>query len=322
MMRTPGKEPSRKDDGADASRHTFFTRSKKKKETFEHVGRTNNIQTFFEAPDFDESDPKWVELAPPTLPQAKKAKQEGAAVQVYKRRTTGPRREQFYIHKVVLQSPYLRDVLKDTLLTNGITYHDSFFAESITPHHGLFFALDKIAQLAQSADDEITRSHCEILCSIVEEIFDSTLDELEKFDAEQLISYKLIWTLFAPGSLFCTQSYLNPPYAYRVKRIDQDDYRLKVTAERVVFDGLRYGTMEIEFRVHEFEGMRELGSIPDLPYINPRKNPDLWTRLVKRGRKALDMQTVRFLSFRPERSGTDGFDSPWVDADVSICLFH
>lgn len=299
-----------------SSRHHFFTRTRKKKASLDHIGRTSSIQTFFEAADSKEDDLKWVEHAPPTLPQAKKIKHEGAAVQIYKMKKPVSKREEFFVYRITLQSPYLRDALKDTLEKNGITYHDSIAAESLMPHHGLFFSLEHIAQLAKTADDEITRSHCDILCSVIEEIFDDTLDELEKLDAEQKINYNLVWTLFPPGSVFGTQYYSNPPFALKVKRSEHDDERLKLTLEFVVFDGYRYGTLESTLRVYPFDGTVPRNSIPELPYVDLSRNPEIRARLIDRGKKALDLQTIRYMTYKPNKYGFNEQQNSWGENDV------
>lgn len=148
-------------------------------------------------------------------------------------------------------------------------------------------------------------------------MFNDTLDELEKLDDEQKINFDLVWTLFPPGSIFCTRFYLNPPFALRVKNLTQDEYRLKLTCESVVFDGYRYGTLEFTFRVYAFDGIVDVGSIPDMPFVDLGRNPELRSRLIERGKKALDMQTIQYMTYKPKNSGEDGRDTPWLEEDVS-----
>jgi len=294
--------------------HRFFTRQRRNKGKLEHIGRSNAIQNFFEGPDFKESDQKWVEHAPPSLPQAKKNKQEGAALQLYKRRNQDLGHEGFYIYKVRLQSPFLRDALRETLETYGVTYNkNDVFADSFTPHRGLFFALDMVAELAKTAEDETTRNHCELLCSVIEEIFDDDFDKLEALEKEDKITFKLLWTLFPEGSVYMIPVDGVPPRAFRVKKVWYSKDVMHVRTESIIFDGFRYGTTEWLDKAGRFEGAILRHAIPGMHYANITKNPDLRARLLERGRKALDMQTIRYMK-TPDNVGTK---SVWLKGKVS-----
>ncbi|KAK0641739.1 P-loop containing nucleoside triphosphate hydrolase protein [Cercophora newfieldiana] len=292
--------------------HRFFRRSKKPKPNAEHIGRSNSIQTFFEASGSTDPDARWVEYAPPSLPQAKMIKREGAALQVYKRR----RRESlghdgFYIYKVRIQSPFLRDALRDTLEIYGVTYDEhELYAQSYRPHRGLFFALDKVAELARTADSEITRNHCELLRSIIEDIFNDTFDRLEALEKEGKITFDLLWTLFPQRSIYVLQPQNSPPRGYRVESITQDSEEMCLTSEGIVFDGLRYGTVLYQTDVNFFEGSVDYADIPGLPYIDLDRRDDLRARLLKRARRALNMQTIAYMKTR----GSGQANRAWLGA--------
>jgi len=279
----------------------------------EHVGRSNIVQIFFKGEFGD-----WAEHAPPTLPQAKKSKHEGAAVQIYKEprnpRPVSKPEEGFRISRVVLQSPYLRDALKDTLESYGISYKDKTFAESVSPHKGLFFALDRIAKVGREAD-ETTRAHCELLCSIIEEIFSDILDVLDTLDSEHKITFDLLWTLFPPGLVCATQKHGFPPIGIKITNTLDERGSFKIFMERVQFDGYRYGTYTTTASIYAFEGAVDLSAIPVVPFLDLTKDRDLRTRLLERGKKALDMQTIRYMTYRPKPSDEDNAGqtktSPW-----------
>jgi len=293
----------------------FFSRKLRSKVDLEHVGRSGNIQTFYEAPTNDKGKdaPKWVDYAPPSLPQAKREKHEGAAIQIYKCRRESVGGDGFRIEKVRLQSPYLRKALRTTLEKYGIKYDSQeIYAESIRPHYGLFFALDQVAELAKTADDEVTRSHCGLLCSIIEEIFGDTLDNLEKLEEEGKITFDLLWTLFPPQSIFATLPDGQPPIAYRVKQIWQNKDQLKIKHETVVFDGFRYGTYSLNSSVYSFEGAVPVVAIPDCPFIDINRDTAMRARLIERGKKALEMQSIRYMVDKPPIKANDESASPWL----------
>ncbi|KAK1757003.1 P-loop containing nucleoside triphosphate hydrolase protein [Echria macrotheca] len=300
--------------GPAGMKHRFFTRQRRNKPNSEHIGRSTAVQTFFEGPNFNESDENWVEHAPPSLPQAKKKKQEGAAVQVFKRKKRNWGHEGFYIYKVRLQSPLLRSALEETLKTYGVTYNkNDLFADSYEPHRALFFSIDKIAEVAKTTDDETTRSHSELLLSVIEEIFDEDFDDLEVLDRDDTITFKLLWTLFPEKSIYADAMDGLPPRGFRVKKVNHTFDSLQLQSETIVFDGFRYSTTQWTDDVARFEGAVSRNAIPGLAYpglayLNLDKNPDLRARLIERGRKALDMQTIRYMKV-PVDPGTS---SMWL----------
>ncbi|KAK3385653.1 hypothetical protein B0H63DRAFT_473361 [Podospora didyma] len=299
---------------AKVSRRGFFSRSsrRRQKESIQHVGKSNNVQAFYEAPDFDEKDPKWVEHAPMSLPKVKKDKYEGAAIQTYQRRNPANKHESFYVDKIRLQSPYLREALEDTLEKYGLTWKDDLVAESIAPHRALYFAHDYIAELTKTADKEEVRSHCELLCTVVEDVFEETVDKLEALE-EEMITYELLWTMFPEGSLWAEQNDSVPPKGLRVKKIDTHSTRLKLTTEIIHFDGYRYGTTEWEYRAYAFDGAVHISAIPGLPFIDLSQNHELRLRLLERGRRALELQSINYMTYKPNVPADDAsMKNPWL----------
>ncbi len=77
-------------------------------------------------------------------------------------------------------------------------------------------------------------------------------------------------------------------------------------ASGIVFDGYRYGVMEWTWKVNRFEGAVDRSAIPSMPYIDLSVNEDLKNRLVERGKKALDLQTIRYMTYKPEVPDQNG----------------
>ncbi|KAK3989084.1 P-loop containing nucleoside triphosphate hydrolase protein [Cladorrhinum sp. PSN332] len=284
-------------------------RARKPRARAEHLGQKSNIQTFFEAPNFKKETPQWVEFAPPSVPEVQKIKFEGAAIQLYKcRNPAGEKNEGgFFIQSIRLQSPYLREALEKDLIKNGIPYNDLPYAESSSPHWGLFFIRDRLAEVIETTTNELTRDHCELLYSVVEEIFEDVLDELEASEMQggDKISFKLLWTLFPPGHVFAMRSARQPPLAYKVKGLpwmDHDYGQLKLRATYVMFDGYQFGTRETEFYHSDFPDLMPISAIHNIEHVNLSHNLELRARLLERGKKMLDLQTIRFMNFTPDKS--------------------
>lgn len=282
----------------------FFRRLRAPKQDVEHIGKVATVQTFYEGP-FQEDDPdniNWVEWAPPSLPAPKRKKFEGAAVQVYKRlssnKVTGVTESRsFYTYMIRLQSPFIREVFQEKFRLQGLNYDSWDCADSLRNHRALFHAREEIAEVAKTSDDELTQSHCEILCEVIEQNLANTLDGYESYEKDQMISYQHLWTLFPNGSVFATY-YDSQLRAFRV-RSSTEDSPLFVECEEIRFDGSRYGYDKILLEFPEFEGKVHVSKLAPFPFIDLNRNPGIRTQLLERNRKTLEYQSPQYLAHVP-----------------------
>ncbi|KAK4196233.1 hypothetical protein QBC40DRAFT_287728 [Triangularia verruculosa] len=245
------------------------------------------------------------------LPRIFKPKKgwQNAAVQVYKRQHN----ERLYIHRVRLQSPQLKEALRDLLERYGLVYrNDGVMVESVAPHRALYFVRHHVAELAKMSDDNMTRTHCSLLSDIIQEIFRDKFAEIETLNREERITFELLWTLFPEGSTFGTQLADEVPSALKVNKVIYDKDKADIKCEKVMFNGYCFRRYLWNFVIHRFEGEVGWLQIPTLPYIDLECNRELRGRLIERGRKALDFQSPRYMEYDPEACLKDVVDSPWV----------
>jgi hypothetical protein len=95
---------------------------------------------------------------------------------------------------------------------------------------------------------------------------------------------------------------------------------MEMCVEEVIFNGFRYGTIQYIDKLWYFEGAVPRNAIPGLPFLDLSKNPDLRTRLLERGRRALDMQTIRYMKTVNTGSGEE--KSMWLKGNVSQHPFY
>jgi hypothetical protein len=284
------------------SKFRFFHRTRRSKPTDDHVGQLASVQTFYENPykDDEDDEPVWVEWAAPSLPAPKKMKFEGAAIQVYRglieeSKVGASHSERYYTQKIRIQSPLIRAALQDSFKQQGLAEDSNGLLESRGRlHRPLFFCREKIAEVAKTAEDPLTRSHCEILCEVIEQNLSSALDAGEQYEKEQTISYDKLWILFPRGSIFATEigGYVR---AFRVELCGYKPPRFMVDCTFIAFDGSRYGTSKHKLEFSHFVGHVHVSKLPDYPFIDLSKNPTTRDRLLLRGRELLEFQIPRYM---------------------------
>ncbi|KAK4178767.1 hypothetical protein QBC36DRAFT_324109 [Triangularia setosa] len=278
---------------------------------------SNRAQVFHYDPDSSDSysdSSDYVEQnarSVPLLSRVFKSKKQwqDAAVQVYKRQHKG----KLYIHKVRLQSPQLKEALKELLERYGLVYrNDGVMVESLAPHRALYFVRHHVAELAKMSDNDMIRAHCSLLSDIIQEIFRDKFDEIETLNREEKITFDLLWTLFPEGSNFGTHLADEVPRAYKVNKVIYDKEKADIKCETVMFNGYCFRRYLWNFKILKFEGEVGWLQIPLLPYIDLECNRELRERLIDRGKKALDFQSPRYMEYEPEACRGDALASPWA----------
>jgi hypothetical protein len=202
-----------------------------------------------------------------------------------------------YASEIRLQSPMIRGALAQEFEKQGLTY-TAGVANSFYPHEALFFCREKIAEVAKNADDAVTRSHCKLLCDVIEQHLSTLLDANDDYEKEQLIAYDKLWILFPRESIFGA-SFMGTFVGLRSESATYEATRLAIKAHGVRFDGTTYKLQEVVETVYPYAGKRKLSEL--LPYglVDMSKHPELRERLRLRGIQLLDYQTPRFLKFVP-----------------------
>lgn len=297
------------------TRTQYFARSRATKPSTHHIGRTAGIQLFYEGPITSSNDGSravnWVEWTSPSLPEPKKKKFEGAAVQVYRCRVNATiegvassENTAFYPYLIRLQSPFLREALEVAFKKQGVTYDAKGYLDSRNGHHGLFHLRDFIAQVAKTSHDELTRSHCGVLMDVIEDHLAPALDAAETYDSSQTITARHLWILFPVGSIFATRID-GRLHAFRVEKCQYDGINngspdshgdLFVTCHDIVFDGSVYGRRERELHFPTFKGSVHVSNLDGYPFIDLDLNPGLEESLYIRGLRLLDFQAPQYMS--------------------------
>lgn len=269
--------------------------------TSDHIGQDNSVQRFYETGSSN-GNVNWGLWAPPALANPKRIKFEGAAIQLYHRNRlnqTPYSAQKHYVSKITMQSPFIRSNLEVTFATYGLKYDTDRAAHSFWPHKALYFAREKIAEVARTAESDLAREHCELLGTELENALADTLDAVEELRNTNEITFSLLWTLFPDNSIFATK-WENSITAFRVKRCFQAKEFL-LECETVRFNGFEYGMEACVMKVYQFQGRISVDKIPGLPIYDLDREGMTRRYLVERGRRILDFQGIHYVSHIPPK---------------------
>lgn len=279
----------------------MFPKTVHNTKTSDHIGHDSSVQRFYETGSSN-GNVNWGLFAPPALADPKRIKIEGAALQLYHRNDLNQppySAQKHYVSRITMQSPFIRSNLEVTFATYGLKYDTDRAVHSFWPHKALYFAREKIAEVARTAESDLARDHCELLGTELENALADTLDAVEELRKTNEITFSLLWTLFPDNSIFATK-WENSIKAFRVKQCFQGkEFQLK--CETVSFNGFEYGMEAYDMKVDQFQGRISVGKIPDLPIYDLGREGMTRRYLVERGRRILDFQGIHYVSHIPSK---------------------
>lgn len=211
-------------------------------------GKKAELKTFYENLVDTENGPKWVEWAPPAFPQQKRTKWEGYAIQEYMTCDNwgDPSRAQSFSRAHIrILSPPLRLVLEPLLEPHGISCSEGENMIHIpAPLQCLYYERHKIQELYEKAEPE-TKEHLAVLLHLMRNELGKTIVETERLDAQNQITYPLLWTLFPAGTLVLqrTPEGEHIYQGYRATSVSEGDggtRAFSVSCEYIRFDGTIY----------------------------------------------------------------------------------
>jgi hypothetical protein len=293
----------------------LFTRNRTTKD--DNYGKRAEVKTFYENTLDDNSAQRWVEWAPPAVPQQRRVKWAGYAIQVFKTKREyqefGDKFE-FAISHIRLLSPYLRDELKDILKAHDVEF-ESDSATIYWPLQPLYFARHKIAELRLTTT-ESTQDHLGLLNDFIETELASVLDSTEELENENQITHTLVWTLFPKGTLIVAES--EAMYrGYRVvksKYLEDYSHSFSVDCEYIRFDGVRYGYMYQTLNIRYFEGKKDITALEIYPL--QAAAPDIRDRLARNGHATLEFQGIHYSRYLNTTGATNKVTKDGGSADM------
>ncbi|KAK3381212.1 hypothetical protein B0H63DRAFT_396710 [Podospora didyma] len=254
----------------------------------DHVGKETAIQDFYEGPNLVEgpNNINWVEWAVASLPVPKKLKFEGAAIQVYHRLNASNlgvnEGKKYFASSIRLQSPYIQESMAETFKKHGLDYDIKGAATSQVPHRALFHSRERIAEVADTTDNEITREHLTLLLKVIQDELADTLDLYEQYEKDQKIGHHQLWTIFPSGHVFATK----PGNGLEALRAEATRYvgsACLVDCQSISFNGCQYCIKKTTLEYPFYNGRVHISKLSSFPIIDLATNISIKERLHARG---------------------------------------
>ena len=199
------------------------------------------------------------------------------------------------LHSIVIQSPLLKDLLKEVLagypgVTVGLKRLEfsGRFEPLIHRWADLQAAIVKLG-LEKENDSAERLKHAVLLQDLLGKEFKDAIDSSIDMKSQGVMTYEHLWTLFQPGSLvYSKQQGQDRIFRLHSSKYGQDRNGNPVfwlTCQYVDYDGTRFGTNKLNVCIALFEGTRPITNLPTLPLEFHSNKEELRAKLIERGGK-------------------------------------
>ncbi len=199
------------------------------------------------------------------------------------------------LHSVVIQSPLLKDLLKDVLAGYpGVTVNlkrlefSGRFEPLIHRYQELNQAIAAL-KLGEDADAAKKAAHADVLQNLLAEDFKETIEATVDMKSQGVMTYEHLWTLFQPGSLiYSKQQGQDRIFKLVSSRYGQDRNMNPVfwlTCQYVDYDGTRFGTQKLNVKIAAFDGTKPITSFQSFPLEYHNSKEEIKAKLIERGGK-------------------------------------
>ena len=170
------------------------------------------------------------------------------------------------------------------------------------PFEIFFHYRKELGQYHDDSKDDNVKMHIKLLLNFLNLQWGDLARSVESFDADGLVRFKLLWTIFRPGDLIYRQENGHE----RLYQLEQTSYQehkmlgpyLKLDCLYTYFDGHHVGIAKEELRIYqikEFAGEKasKIQGLSVYPTKYRTGNDALKKRLIERGQRFLNMQEAK-----------------------------
>lgn len=262
---------------------------------FQTIGMSVGLKNLYSGKEDKRGRFQWQTNMPEDLGKpAEDAESEKWAIIVRNVKVYNDPKKVLSLHSIVIQSPLLKDLLKEVLagypgVTVGLKRLE--FSGRFEPLIHRFSDLKKaISKLkAEGETSAEKRKHAELLHDLLAKEFKDSIDAAIDMESQGVMTYEHLWTLFQPGSfVYSRQQGQDRIFRLHSSKYGQDRNGNPVywlTCQYVDYDGSRFGTNKLNVCIAIYDGTRPISNLPTLPLeFHPNKE-ELKDKLMERGGK-------------------------------------
>ncbi|PIG85022.1 hypothetical protein AARAC_000654 [Aspergillus arachidicola] len=241
------------------------------------------IQTLYEGPSKCHCCKNWVEEYPGDLRMAvedqPETKQKALVVRMSKNHDD---EKPLVLDSIVVQSPSLKKTLTEVF--DGFT--------------GITASLKKLTLERQRREDPDAAAYTQLLYDLLSGELMNDMNEIEDHVRQGVITYRLLWALFEPGSRIVTAPMLNERFLI----VDSTEYDPKkgyfeVHAKCIDWDGKDFGYANIMLPIFQFGGTRRINDLLVFPESFHSSKDNVRSNAIARGRNFQELHGVHYRAY-------------------------
>ncbi|GAP84049.1 putative TOB3 [Rosellinia necatrix] len=233
-------------------------------------------------------------------------------------------RKKLEIDSIVIQSPLLKNVLRDILKDYpGVTTSLSRLTFN-APFKPFVHRWQQLLAALDGDYDDMTKGHLALLKSILYEELKDIFIATEDYAKHQVVTYEHIWTIFQPGSVVYA-SRLGKPVAVRLVDGQFSQHQqlgpcFYLRCDRIDWDGSRFGYDVSSHFITPFEGTTSITSLECFPLSYHPNKDDVMKKLLARGGRFEKLAGHHYKSYRGRAMKITHQNSSVVTIDDRIII--
>jgi hypothetical protein len=205
-------------------------------------------------------------------------------------------RKKFMIHSIIVQSPFIKRILGSVLNGYPGVTTDLDRLEFEAPFEPLVHRWHLLEQAKTQEQDPLSKEHVVLFWEILEAELSDSIKTSSDLVSHGVMTYKLLWTLFEPGSLVYSKDD-GYEIAMRVEAAYYSNGSFTVRCMFVDWDGTKFGMALANREVPSFKGTTAITRLDIYPLMHHPDRSALEQRLIARGKIFESLAGYHFKSY-------------------------
>ncbi|KAJ4290951.1 hypothetical protein N0V90_010147 [Kalmusia sp. IMI 367209] len=253
-------------------------------------GSLSTTTTLYQGPQDNNKKWTWLDKEPADVAEAAENAQTAQHALIMRLQKANDSRKKYEIHSLIIQSPWLKDVLGEHVLDGypGVCCSLKRL-EFAAPFEPFVHRWGKLCKFRERTDlDEITREHIEVLYNVLKEELKDVIKTFEDYVEMGVVTFDHVWTIFQPGDIIFSASHQGAPMAMKLRRAKYVETQCgkgyQLTAEAVDWNGSHFGRSVERITIWEFLGTTKIIGLTAFPLSFHAQKDKIREVLVERGR--------------------------------------
>ncbi|KAK7192864.1 hypothetical protein DPSP01_013159 [Paraphaeosphaeria sporulosa] len=273
-------------------------------------GSLSTTTTLYQGPQDSNRKWTWLDKEPADVAEAAENAQTAQHALITRLQKAQDSRKKYEIHSLIVQSPWLKDVLEKHVLDGypGVCCSLKRL-EFEAPFEPFVHRWAKLCTFRERTDlDDITRQHIELLYDVLREELKDVIKSFQDYVEKGVVTYEHAWTIFQPGDIIFSSSHKGAPMALKLRRgkyiETQCGNAYQLTAEAVDWNGSHFGRSIEQINIWEFLGTTKIVGLAALPLSFHPQKKEIREILVQRGKAFEELAGCHYKEY-------DGFAVTW-----------